>query len=937
MTRKVIIIFSLYIFNFCFGLTGAKYLIITPDNFVTAVQPLADWKTKKGVKAKIVPLSVTGNTASQIKSYIVNAYNTWQIRPKYILLAGLSSVLPTSGPSDDFYADMSGGYRIELSIGRLPCQTIDQCRNIVTKTLTYEHTPYTTDTSWFLKGTTIVREDGSSSSDPIYWENARYIHTCWRRVPYLQIDSFSYQRGHTSTDVTNAINNGRMFVIYRGQGVANWWSPFAITPENLSNGYKTPIVVSGTCQTMSLSDNNYLGNLFLNAGSVTTSKGAVGYFGTTEVGSGIAAQRGAATKGFFKAIFEERTYCMGDAARRGKFILDSIYNNQQPRYEEWNLFGDPELNIWTATPKPIFVTHDTIIGTIPQIYTITVNYAAGPCVNAQVCLMKDTTIYETAFTNALGIATFNINPPISGIMSVTVTGNNLIPHEKNVLIRPDSLAHDVGIMNYIQPQGIVAVGTNIVPQVKVKNYTYSTDTFPVSFIIGSVYNQTLSSIILGPGDTTTLSFPNWTAVGGNHTIIVYTTLNSDQYRANDTAHSSVNVVVPNDVGVDSILLPPLSHIINMVMTPKVRIENYGSTNQTNFPVICSIIGTGHVTRYSNTQNVMSLNAGDTLTIAFTSWTPTIAELCTVVVRTELIADSVPANDRKISTTTIVIMYLEDFEATNGSYVADPATGAWEWGVPTYTSGPSAYSGTKCWGTVLAGAYAASANWKLTSRLFVATANNPMIVFMHWYQMEATYDGGNVKYSTDGTNWTLLTPTVDPYNGTGYTGTGIAGEACWTGTSVGNNWHPAAFVVPVNSGQSFWIRWHFGTDASVQYAGWYIDDVTGTGFLPLSIEEEINKTITISSTQLYAPNPNPATNGLAHISFSIAEPTRASLKIYDASGRVVKTLMNNKLNVGNYNLTWNGTDEHHDNVAEGIYFYTLTTDNNNYTKKLVFTR
>jgi flagellar hook assembly protein FlgD len=84
-------------------------------------------------------------------------------------------------------------------------------------------------------------------------------------------------------------------------------------------------------------------------------------------------------------------------------------------------------------------------------------------------------------------------------------------------------------------------------------------------------------------------------------------------------------------------------------------------------------------------------------------------------------------------------------------------------------------------------------------------------------------------------------------------------------------------------------------------------------------------------------PNPVTNGLAHISFSIAEPTKASLNIYDASGRLVRTLLNSKLNAGNYNLSWNGTDDHNNNVAEGIYFYTLTTDNNNFTKKLVFTR
>jgi hypothetical protein len=115
---------------------------------------------------------------------------------------------------------------------------------------------------------------------------------------------------------------------------------------------------------------------------------------------------------------------------------------------------------------------------------------------------------------------------------------------------------------------------------------------------------------------------------------------------------------------------------------------------------------------------------------------------------------------------------------------------------------------------------------------------------------------------------------------------------------------------------------------------FIDDVRLQG--GVGIEEVTPNKIPII-TLLNAVKPNPVSNGIAHISFSIAEPTKASLKIYDASGRMVKTLANSSFDRGVYNLTWNGTDDNNNKVAEGIYFYTLTTDNNNYTKKLVFTR
>jgi hypothetical protein len=68
-----IILFTLVtlIINTSYARTGARYLIITPDNFVQAVQPLANWKIKKGVTTIIAPLSITGSSASQIKVTIL--------------------------------------------------------------------------------------------------------------------------------------------------------------------------------------------------------------------------------------------------------------------------------------------------------------------------------------------------------------------------------------------------------------------------------------------------------------------------------------------------------------------------------------------------------------------------------------------------------------------------------------------------------------------------------------------------------------------------------------------------------------------------------------------------------------------------------------------------------------------------------------------------
>jgi len=96
------------------------------------------------------------------------------------------------------------------------------------------------------------------------------------------------------------------------------------------------------------------------------------------------------------------------------------------------------------------------------------------------------------------------------------------------------------------------------------------------------------------------------------------------------------------------------------------------------------------------------------------------------------------------------------------------------------------------------------------------------------------------------------------------------------------------------------------------------------------DEPIKLLVTALNTSI----PNPVTNGLTHLSFSLTEPSQVSLKIYDVSGRLIRTLVNTHLKQGSYDYLWNCRDDYGRNVAEGVYFYTLETPKQNYTKKSV---
>lgn len=80
-------------------------------------------------------------------------------------------------------------------------------------------------------------------------------------------------------------------------------------------------------------------------------------------------------------------------------------------------------------------------------------------------------------------------------------------------------------------------------------------------------------------------------------------------------------------------------------------------------------------------------------------------------------------------------------------------------------------------------------------------------------------------------------------------------------------------------------------------------------------------------------PNPAMNS-TFIRFAIPTAGKVSLKIYDVTGKLVKTMIDGECKPGNYNLLWNGYDNHNKKVSNGIYFVRLAKDNKQYTRKAV---
>ncbi len=84
------------------------------------------------------------------------------------------------------------------------------------------------------------------------------------------------------------------------------------------------------------------------------------------------------------------------------------------------------------------------------------------------------------------------------------------------------------------------------------------------------------------------------------------------------------------------------------------------------------------------------------------------------------------------------------------------------------------------------------------------------------------------------------------------------------------------------------------------------------------------------------SPNPFVNSTT-IAYSIANSGKVSLKVFDITGRCIKTLVDEKKEAGFYTIKWNGCNSSNKKFAVGVYFTRLTSGNFTSVKKVILVR
>ncbi|MEO0142141.1 MAG: C25 family cysteine peptidase, partial [candidate division WOR-3 bacterium] len=455
-----------------------RYLIITNPPLDTVFQRLADWKTKKGLLARVrttnwIYSNYPGeDNAAKIRNYLKTLPDS---SVEYVLLGGDIDFIPcrfayamdcSAGyypgredtmPADLYYADLQGDWDLDndgsygeiedsidlypdLFIGRAPVNTIAEAQKFVEKVLTYEKNPPLD----YLNNVLFAAE--------ILWNDPYTDQGVHKNK--IENESFSpnftltklYQSlgNETREAVMQAIRDGNGLINHDGHGwidlisVGGWpHRIYATDFDTITNSPRYGILYSIGCWTNAF-DFAAISEAFVNS----PQGGGVAYIGNSSYGWGSPGNPGFGYSDrfdsrFFYSLLKEDNFHLGVALSLAKahFIPYSREKNVY-RWHQYqiNLLGDPELPVWTQTPETLAVSYPQILplGNAQILITVKEKETNSPIKDALVCLMKGNESYAAGYTNGSGSVFLDISPQTVGNFDLTVTAHNYLPFETTI-------------------------------------------------------------------------------------------------------------------------------------------------------------------------------------------------------------------------------------------------------------------------------------------------------------------------------------------------------------------------------------------------------------------------------------------------------------------------------------------------------------------------
>ncbi len=367
--------------------SGEGYLIITPDEFESALTDFVSMKRSQEYSVEVTLLSeipgfdgVANGEVNDILA-IQNFIKSIVPPPVYLLLVGDTNLLPApagdiTGLKTDLYYGTLGDendYVPDIHIGRLPARSVSDVVNMVNKLVAYSNGGYqdwhadvafisTCDTKLF---SGIIRNYQVAEGSHNYVIDN---HTAPLEFPgdFPEDEDpiggdqlYCVSNLATKDAILSRLNHGRGIITYSGHGATDGWSDGNISIHEIAiaaliNYEKFSFVSSFACSTNDFgSDSNLVG--FGETWMIQPNKGAIGFIGSAA--PSYWGQDDVLERRLYDAVFDNplNPTPIRIAISAGLTRVQDLYpgepNQQDPGeaqyyWETYNLLGDPSQQLW---------------------------------------------------------------------------------------------------------------------------------------------------------------------------------------------------------------------------------------------------------------------------------------------------------------------------------------------------------------------------------------------------------------------------------------------------------------------------------------------------------------------------------------------------------------------------------------------------------------
>ncbi len=461
-------------------------LIIAPEDFMAAMQPYADWKTRNGFNTEIVSLSTAGSNANAIKSFILDYYNEHNLA--FVIIVGDNAQFPTptvsGNKSDNYFTELVGNDSYpDIILGKISAENVEQVETQVQRFIEYEQNP--TETSHFPSFMGIASNQGPGDNNEYDYQHIRNIDNKLLAYTYTAgYELFEGSQGGldasgnpTASMVASGVNEGVGIITYCGHGGSDCWVTTGFSNNNvnaLTNVGKLPFILSVACVNGEYHTGTCFAESWLRATHDGQPTGAVGYTGSTinQPWNSPMCAEDAMIDYLVGTVSTDQKFTYGGMFFNGMIKMLDVYNDVEV-FRTWILFGDPTLLLRTAVPEALDISYNEILPAgIPSVTfsstvenaKITVSHnneivSVGNIINGEYTLNFNDTYLPTDTLTVLATATNHL--PFEGYL-------NFIPNEGPYVIVGDLTLNDE-TLTFVnnQPNNLAEFGKvmKVIPQV----------------------------------------------------------------------------------------------------------------------------------------------------------------------------------------------------------------------------------------------------------------------------------------------------------------------------------------------------------------------------------------------------------------------------------------------------------------------------------------